>query len=77
MAKRRKEALEAKRQDIRISVRMGVSTHKRLCALGLATNRTISAVVLDALRPALASVRVPWIVGPGEHDLDGQAEGPA
>lgn len=68
MARKRQGAEAPKRQIKRLSIRMDVETIRRLKALALASQRTENQVMLDALAPLLATVRIPWIVRTGEAE---------
>jgi hypothetical protein len=63
MARKPKTADKPARPDVRVSLRLSHDDHKRLSALALATNRKINQVLIDALRPLLLTVRIPWVVG--------------
>ena len=74
MARKRKDADGPRRPDVRLSLRLSYEDHKRLAALALATDRSLTQVLIDAVRPHLRTVRVPWVVG-GEPTAELTATG--
>lgn len=63
MARKRKDAEPPKRGDVRVSLRISRTEHRQLRALALYRDRTINQVLLDAIAPHLATVRIPYTQG--------------
>jgi len=53
---------------VRLSVPIDADSHKRLVTLALLTNSTIGEIVLEALAPRLAGVRLGSVGGPARSE---------